>query len=289
MVERRGRRVRRRRHRVFCACTQFCASPWRAPHQPFRHVLAPLPRPSANTSDICTARTYSEQETDKASKQRCAHWHARGTRSDTTFHVRRAARRSQDRDRGALVRRRRQGHDRGRQQGLRGRPLQDQFGRAQGDGGPSRRRPLAARGPAPAAGGPRGVLRPMSHYEVLGAAVSDDAATLRRLYLRESVRLHPDKSPAPGAAAAFARLAAAWEVLGDPDARRAYDRTLQVDEEVVVWRAAPVSEFRREGDALRLDCRCGGSYEVCDEELAEGVDLVPCDGCSCHVRIKNGT
>ena len=49
-------------------------------------------------------------------------------------------------------------------------------------------------------------------YAVLGLAPDADAAALRRAYRRLALRLHPDKDPS--AAAAFARLQAAWAALG---------------------------------------------------------------------------
>lgn len=75
----------------------------------------------------------------------------------------------------------------------------------------------------------------MTHYDTLGAAPGASAAELRAAYLRLARRLHPDAlvgRPAAEVAAAGARLVEvnrAWEVLGDPDARRAYDATLRAE------------------------------------------------------------
>ena len=65
-------------------------------------------------------------------------------------------------------------------------------------------------------------------YAVLGLAPDADAAALRRAYRRLALRLHPDKDPS--AAAAFARLQAAWAALGSPEARATYDAEILREE-----------------------------------------------------------
>jgi hypothetical protein len=71
----------------------------------------------------------------------------------------------------------------------------------------------------------------VNHYEVLGVAPDVDAATLRRAYLDLARRHHPDRvaaSEGSGSASAERMRAAnvAWNVLGDPARRAAYDRQL---------------------------------------------------------------
>jgi curved DNA-binding protein CbpA len=62
-------------------------------------------------------------------------------------------------------------------------------------------------------------------YAVL--QVSQDASqdALQAAYRALARRLHPDLSDDPSASARMARLNAAWETLGDPERRAAYDRT----------------------------------------------------------------
>ena len=88
-------------------------------------------------------------------------------------------------------------------------------------------------------------------------------------------------------AEAFRRVQRAWEALRDDASRAEYDRSLAPEEAVVVWLEVPLGALVRNGDGLRAyACRCGGTYELDDEEAAAGVELVPCDGCSCHLRIR---
>jgi len=76
----------------------------------------------------------------------------------------------------------------------------------------------------------------VTHYEALGIALSASAAEIRRAYLRAARLAHPDFHTDADAATRSAaeermrRVNQAWQVLGDPERRRAYDRTLSDDE-----------------------------------------------------------
>jgi DnaJ-class molecular chaperone len=62
-------------------------------------------------------------------------------------------------------------------------------------------------------------------YEVLGVSKNASAAEVKNAYRRQAKKLHPDANKHdPKAAARFAELNAAYEILGEPDKRRAYDR-----------------------------------------------------------------
>ena len=116
------------------------------------------------------------------------------------------------------------------------------------------------------------------------AREADEAAALRRAYRRLALRLHPDKDPS--AAAAFARLQAAWAALGSPEARAAHDAARAPAARAVVWMDVPLRAFAAGGAGARsYPCRCGGAFEIFDDEPCADGDLVPCDGCSAHVRL----
>ncbi|GLC41262.1 hypothetical protein PLESTB_001081600 [Pleodorina starrii] len=66
----------------------------------------------------------------------------------------------------------------------------------------------------------RGWPATASHYDVLGLPFGAGHEEVKRAYREAARRWHPDKG---GTAAAFARVQAAWEVLGDPRRRAAYD------------------------------------------------------------------
>ena len=66
-------------------------------------------------------------------------------------------------------------------------------------------------------------------YDVLGAPRVASRDELHRAYRRRAAALHPDLHAGdPSAEEAMRAVNAAWAVLGDPDERRAYDRSFLV-------------------------------------------------------------
>jgi hypothetical protein len=70
------------------------------------------------------------------------------------------------------------------------------------------------------------------HYNLLGVPPQASAAELRKAFRREAKRCHPDalagrpEAEREAARLRFIRLAQAYQVLSDPERRRAYDRSL---------------------------------------------------------------
>ena len=62
------------------------------------------------------------------------------------------------------------------------------------------------------------------YYKVLGVTKSSSAADIKRAYRKLSLKYHPDKNSAPDAAAKFAEIATAYDVLSDSEKREAYNR-----------------------------------------------------------------
>ncbi|MCA9570539.1 MAG: J domain-containing protein [Myxococcales bacterium] len=60
-------------------------------------------------------------------------------------------------------------------------------------------------------------------YALMECAPDASADDLKRAWRRLARELHPDRNPAPDAEARFRAVASAWEVLGDPERRAAYD------------------------------------------------------------------
>lgn len=75
-----------------------------------------------------------------------------------------------------------------------------------------------------------------SAYEVLGVASTTDDDELRRAYRMRLRQTHPDTG---GDAAVFIRVQRAWELVGTPEGRAAYDRShgIGVETEWGGWRA----------------------------------------------------
>src|ERR1700754_3931390 len=62
-------------------------------------------------------------------------------------------------------------------------------------------------------------------YDVLGVSKSASAADVKSAFRKLAKKLHPDANKSdPKAAARFSELNAAYEIVGDEDKRKAFDR-----------------------------------------------------------------
>ena len=68
-----------------------------------------------------------------------------------------------------------------------------------------------------------------SYYEILEVPPTADQSTIRKAYLKKSLKCHPDKNPGneEEAKAKFILIGQAYETLGDPIKRAQYDRECQ--------------------------------------------------------------
>jgi DnaJ-class molecular chaperone len=68
-------------------------------------------------------------------------------------------------------------------------------------------------------------LRMRDPYDVLGVSKNASAAEIKSAFRRQAKKLHPDANKHdPNAATRFAELNAAYEILGEEDKRKAFDR-----------------------------------------------------------------
>ncbi|MDD3935683.1 J domain-containing protein [Rhodoferax sp.] len=65
------------------------------------------------------------------------------------------------------------------------------------------------------------------HYSALGLSPSATLADIKKAFRQQAALHHPDRSSAADAAARFRLVQAAYEVLSDPDKRKAYDDNRQ--------------------------------------------------------------
>ena len=63
----------------------------------------------------------------------------------------------------------------------------------------------------------------MDYYHILGISKNSSVGEIRRAYRKLAVIYHPDKNSDPKAESFFKEVNQAYEVLSDPDKRRAYD------------------------------------------------------------------
>lgn len=65
-----------------------------------------------------------------------------------------------------------------------------------------------------------------NYYSILGVSTTAHAADIKRTYRRLALQYHPDKNPNPAAEQFFKEVNEAYDVLGDPQKRYAYDQRL---------------------------------------------------------------
>ena len=67
--------------------------------------------------------------------------------------------------------------------------------------------------------------RPKDYYAILGVTSDAKAPEIKKSYRKLAKKYHPDANPDnPAAAEKFKEIAAAYDVLSDPDKRRKYDQ-----------------------------------------------------------------
>ncbi|HCE09035.1 MAG TPA: molecular chaperone DnaJ [Oxalobacteraceae bacterium] len=64
-----------------------------------------------------------------------------------------------------------------------------------------------------------------NYYAVLGIDSDASSATIKNAYRKKASEFHPDKNPAPDAAARFREIQEAYDLLSDPAKRRDYDES----------------------------------------------------------------
>mmetsp|Transcript_3092 Transcript_3092/g.4811 ORF Transcript_3092/g.4811 Transcript_3092/m.4811 type:complete len:142 (+) Transcript_3092:99-524(+) len=134
--------------------------------------------------------------------------------------------------------------------------------------------------------------RSISYYEVLQVEEAASYEQIKASYQRLVLIHHPDKSSSTTANEDFRIIHEAWKVLSDAEARSHYDESKLQSNELLGINAEAVSleeefEFDGANDLFTRVCRCGGTYEISSQDLADGFNVVPCDGCSLHVRVHH--
>ncbi|OQS05906.1 hypothetical protein THRCLA_20501 [Thraustotheca clavata] len=129
-----------------------------------------------------------------------------------------------------------------------------------------------------------------THYEVLGVASNCSQAEIKQAYHAAILASHPDKQRSSDMTSQFQDVHAAYQALRQVDTRRAYDLLLQenkLKQEVRISDEIDLDDmtYIENEETYSYSCRCGDSYNITVDELEEGMDVVPCDGCSLNIRV----
>ncbi|HEX8232813.1 MAG TPA: J domain-containing protein [Caulobacteraceae bacterium] len=107
-------------------------------------------------------------------------------------------------------------------------------------------------------------------YQELGVSRSASAEEVRRAFRKLAKELHPDKNPGDKKAEErFKKVSAAFDILGDPDKRKKYDRG-QIDANGHETMGPGFDPFSRGGGG---GTRRQGPWDRAEEMQFEGVDL----------------
>ena len=68
-----------------------------------------------------------------------------------------------------------------------------------------------------------GLIQMTDHYTVLGLSSAATLADIKKAFRQKASFYHPDRNPAPDAAAQFRAVQEAYDVLADSDKRLVYD------------------------------------------------------------------
>ena len=113
--------------------------------------------------------------------------------------------------------------------------------------------------PAPRARGRRGVggdvARAGDYYKVLGVDKKASQEEIKKAYRKLARQYHPDTNKDAGAEERFKQISEAYDVLGDPEKRKKYDRGQSVFGAPVRRRRRPAAPAAPTSARSRTSCR----------------------------------
>ncbi|KAJ2826643.1 hypothetical protein FBU31_003393 [Coemansia sp. 'formosensis'] len=129
------------------------------------------------------------------------------------------------------------------------------------------------------------------HYAVLGVCRTAKHEEIKRAYYALSRQIHPDKKKAANTdktTLEFHQLSIAWEVLGNPARRQAYDRVMSAErnrDRGVVQDTVDLDDMEEEEEGFSYPCRCSGRYIIKESDMEAGRDIAPCSDCSLKIQV----
>lgn len=147
----------------------------------------------------------------------------------------------------------------------------------------------------------------MDCYAVLGVDRDASFEEIKRVYHRQLLLVHPDKTRAlrdentdmcwnetDDATIRIMELQECWRVLGNQRLRSRHDAQLQqreLSENGCVYydtiSVLDMDETEPDADTLRYPCRCGGGFNLdLSADFDASLVVLPCSNCSLRLRVK---
>eukprot|EP01138_Halocafeteria_seosinensis_P012146 gb/GECG01012414.1/.p1 GENE.gb/GECG01012414.1/~~gb/GECG01012414.1/.p1 ORF type:complete len:159 (+),score=33.62 gb/GECG01012414.1/:1-477(+) len=141
-------------------------------------------------------------------------------------------------------------------------------------------------------------------YEVLGLSHNATQDDIKQAYKVLARKHHPDKQRAHtstmqhredtdtngGIHAVFQDVLEAYETLKDEERREEYDRRRAMLWSKDLHYSCEINladmKYMDDVEMYTAPCRCGGEYEVEEEEVEKNCNIVPCSSCSLRARIN---
>jgi len=123
--------------------------------------------------------------------------------------------------------------------------------------------------------------------------IDNGCRELKKNYQELLLKHHPDKNGGQESET-FIAVKEAWRVLGSEELRAVYDAEqsnsqLESSQDSAIWNTFSLGDLVNDDGMLGVTCRCGGQYQVEEEEVKElqleGDEevLVDCDTCSLNI------
>ncbi|CAO3623828.1 unnamed protein product [Cunninghamella blakesleeana] len=132
-----------------------------------------------------------------------------------------------------------------------------------------------------------------THYQVLSVSSDASFTEIKQQFQQLIIEHHPDKQNLllkDSNNNQAQRILQAWNILRNEEKRKAYDIELQIQnqkETITVNDEIDLDDmdYDEKSASFLLKCRCSGIYQITEEELEDGIDIIGCDNCSLKIRV----
>ncbi|KAK8799721.1 hypothetical protein WA158_006269 [Blastocystis sp. Blastoise] len=122
-----------------------------------------------------------------------------------------------------------------------------------------------------------------NYYLILGVENTASFDDIKKAYRKLALVYHPDKSHDESL---FSDIQEAWQTLSDTKKREQYDQTFFSNiNDIGISDEIKLDEFSFDGENYVFNCRCGGTYEITQQDIDEGIELIECDNCSLIIKV----